>query len=157
MNNFLCYNTPVDQFQTHYINVQFPFKAEDIVTQLPKNIAAIRAVAITAFTGLIAFKLAATVFCWPVVIAGVAFAGWPVYSHLCSKDPLMDAFYKISGGRDKFEQLPEIQLRQNPNEKISEAIRRLNWNELEHAIAMAFKDHVTISLALINKLRQLTY
>lgn len=137
MNNFLYYDTPVDQLQTYYPNIQLPFKAGEMLTQLPKNIAVIRAVAAAAFTGIIALKLSTTVFCWPVAIAGIAFAGWTVYSHLCSKDALLEVFYKISGGKDRFEQLPEIQLGQNPNGKLSEAIRGLNWNQLEHKIAKA--------------------
>lgn len=65
----------------------------------------------------------------------MAFAGWTVYSHLYSKDSLMEAFYKISGGKDKFEKLPEILLKKDSNEKISEAIRKLDWDKLEHPIA----------------------
>lgn len=137
MNDFLYYNTPEDQFQTHYNNIQFPFQALEIKTQLPKNIAIIRAAVTIAFTGLIALKLGITVFCWPVVIAGIAFTGWTVYSHLYSKDPLIEAFYKISGGKDKFEKLPKIQLKHNSDGKISTAIRKLNWDNLVYKISKA--------------------
>jgi len=47
----------------------------------------------------------------------------------------MESFYKICGGKDKFEQLPDIQLGQTSNEKISCAIGRLNFDKLEHSIA----------------------
>jgi len=133
MNNYLYYNTPAEQFQTCYGNIQSPFSS-DVTTQLPKNIAAIRAVAALALTGFVAFKLASTVFFWPAVVVGVAYAGWTIYSHLCSKDPLSEAFYKICGGKDKFEQLPEIELEQKPNEKIATVISNLNWDELEHPV-----------------------
>lgn len=124
---------PTDQLQSHY-NVRF-LSAGEMRTQLPKNIAIIRVIATIALTGLITFTLSATAFCWPVVIAGVAFAGWIVYSHLLSKDPLMEAFYKISGGKDKFEKLPEIQLEQNSSEKICAVIKNLKWKDLKHPIS----------------------
>lgn len=136
MANPLYYNTPLEEFQTHYNGIQGPFKA-DIVTQLPKNIAVIRAVAAVALAGLVAFKVVPTIFFWPVVLAGIGFAGWTVYSHLYSKDPIVEAFYKISGGKDKFEGLPVISLGQNATEKISTAIDRLEWDKLEHRIAKA--------------------
>jgi hypothetical protein len=136
MNNFLHYGTCPDQYQVHYCNLQAPFESgKEILTQLPKNVAMIRAVATLAFASIVALKLSGTVFCWPVAIAGIAFAGWTVYSHLLSKDPLMETFYKITGGRDGYETLPQINIAQNPNEKICEAIRRINWDDLNHSIA----------------------
>lgn len=136
MSNFLYYDTLSQQLQMHHDSIQFPFK-KDIVTQLPKSIAVIRVVATLAFSSLIAFRSAATAFCLPIVVAGIGFAGWTIYSHLFSKDCLMEVFYKISGGKDKFQQLPEIQLQKSQNEKISEAIGKLKWDNLEHPIAKA--------------------
>ena len=138
MNNssFLYYETPSTEYQQYYGHVQAPFEAgKEILTQLPKNIAVIRAVATVAFTSLLALKLSATVFCWPIVIAGLAFAGWTIYSHLLSKDPLMETFYKIVGGKDEFEKLPPIDLAQAPNEKIFQAISRICWDNLNSPIA----------------------
>lgn len=132
MPDFLYFNTPLDQFQGYYNNIQLSFNA-NAQTQLPKNVVMIRTLAVAVFTGLAALKLASSAFFMGsavAVIAGVAFIGWTLYTHISSKDSLLEAFYKISGGKEKFEQLPEIQLSQNPNEKISEAIKRLNWSEL---------------------------
>ena len=138
MNNFLYYGTPLDQCQVNYPNFNTTFNSrKEISTQLPKNITVIRVVATLAFTLLAALKLSASIFYWPVVVAGVAFAGWTIYSHLLSADPLMETFYKISGGKNKFEELPEIDLRQVPNEKIFESIRRLNWDDLNQSIGRA--------------------
>jgi hypothetical protein len=140
--NALYYKTPLNQFDIHYQNVKFPFVKfpftdKNIQTQLPKNIATIRAVASVVLTGYLAFKLAATVFCWPVVIVGTIFTGWTIYSHLYSKDPLMEAFYKICGGKHKFEQLPEISLGLNSKERNSIVIKNLKWDDLEYPIAKA--------------------
>lgn len=135
MSNFLYYDTPVNKCREYYGDIQFPFKSEEIVTQLPRDITIIRTVAALAFSALVASFLSTTIFCWPVFIVGGAFAGWTSYSHLFSKDPLMDVFYTILGGKDKFERLPEIQLLQNPNEKISDIIAKLTWDQLEHPIS----------------------
>ncbi len=132
--DFLYYHTPPNQFKENYGNFQAPFNSKKIFTQLPKNIVAIRVVATLAFTALAALKLSATIFCWPIVVAGVAFAGWNIYFHLLSKDPLMETFYKIVGGKNKFEELPNINLAQAPHEKVCEAIERLNWNDLDQPI-----------------------
>lgn len=135
MNNVLDCDMPLYACLQHYGQIG-PFKiGQEILTQLPKNVTIIRAAVTVAFTSLLALKLRATVFCWPVVIAGLAFTGWTIYSHLLSKDPLMEAFYKIAGGKDRFYALPEINLGQAPNEKICEAIERIDWDHLNHFIA----------------------
>jgi hypothetical protein len=136
LNNFLYYGTSLVNYPRLYGTFQRPFNSEkDILTQLPKNVVVIRALAILIFTSLVAFQLSATVFCWPVALAGTVFAGWTIYLHLLSKDPLMEAFYKITGCKDRFEALPEINLGQGPVEKISHAIERINWDHLNHPIA----------------------
>ncbi|MCE2984024.1 MAG: hypothetical protein LW832_10740 [Parachlamydia sp.] len=58
MNNFLYYNSPIQQLPNYYTNAQFPF-ISDIETQLPKEIAIIRAVATLAFSFYISYKFAA--------------------------------------------------------------------------------------------------
>jgi hypothetical protein len=138
MNGILYYGTPADQYVTNYGNNRlFPGNEHQITTQLPKNIALIRIVATVALTILLAVKLKATIFCWPVVVIGAAFAAWTAYSHLLSKDPLTELFYQIVGGKDQFAQLPEIRLEQNPNEKICTAISRLDWNNLDRVMYRA--------------------
>lgn len=128
---FLYYNASSDQYLTNYGNHRlFQENERQITTQLPKNIALIRIVTTVALTILLAVEAQATIFCWPVVIIGAAVAGWTAYSHLLSKDPLTEVFSQIVGGKDRFEQLPEIKLKQNRNEKICTAISKIDWNNL---------------------------
>jgi hypothetical protein len=137
MNNFLYYAIAIWDYERLFPNVQRPFLREIIATKEQKNIVATRAVAILAFTSLMAYGLRNTVFCWPVALTGTAFTGRKIYSYLLSKDPLMEAFYKITGGRERFEALPEINIRQGIDEKISMTIRRINWENLIHRISKA--------------------
>ena len=138
MHAVLYYNTPSDQYIANYGNHRlFPESERQITTQLPKNIALIRITATVALTILLAVKVQATIFCWPVVILGAALAGWTAYTQLLSKDPLTEVFYQIVGGKDRFEQLPEIGLEQNLNEKICAAIGRLNWNHFDQGMYRA--------------------
>lgn len=130
--SFVVYGTPADQFSTKYPFTDQPFSSsQDIKTQLPKNIAIIRAVAIAAFTALIAFKVSATMFFWPVVFLGAAFSAHTLYSHLYVRDPLVEAFYTIVGGKNAFEELPKIHLQPSSHEKICDPIRKLNWENLD--------------------------
>lgn len=131
MNAVLHYNTPIDQYAANYgENRLFSSDEQQTTTQLPKTIALIRVIATIVFTAYLALKLNATIFCLPVLFIGAAFVGWTTYTHLLAKDPLVEVFYRIVGGKDRFDQLPEIRLEQNPNEKISTAIHRLSWNHL---------------------------
>ena len=92
--NFLYYKTPDNEFQMHYGNVDKPFK-DKITTQLPKIVAIVRA----ALACLLSTMVIMTTAVWPVAIAGLAYAGWTIYTNLIRKDPLVEAFYKIVGGR----------------------------------------------------------
>ena len=135
MNALLHYGTPADQYVPNYGERRlFSENEKKITTQLPKNIALIRIATTAAITALLAVKLQATIFCWPVVVIGAAFSGWTAYSHLLSKDPLTEVFYRIVGGKDRFEQLPEIRLEQDPNETLCTAIGKLRWDNLDHPI-----------------------
>lgn len=131
MNNFIYFYTPFDQLQKHYNHISLDFH-KDLYTQLPKNIAVIRSLAITAFTSLIAFGLETPIFRWSVAIAGVAYAGWTIYAHLLTKDPLIEAFHKICGGEQKFNQIPTHHLKDN--QKIASFIKGLNWDELQQPV-----------------------
>ncbi|MBA2367409.1 MAG: hypothetical protein H0V82_00110 [Candidatus Protochlamydia sp.] len=136
MNNFLYFKTPISDYPVYYPNIQTPFvTGKEIFTQLPNNIAIIRTIAIIAFTSLIVLNLKTTIFCYTAALAGIVLAAWTIYSHLLSTDPLIESFYKITGGKDRFQALPEINLVQAPNEKIYLAIGRINWEELNHQIA----------------------
>lgn len=135
--NFLYYNTPPEKFEKFYIYPwNPPFKSE-IYTQLPKNIAIIRSIAVLVFSSLAAFSLGFSVLSCSIVLAGAAFAGWTIYSHIYAKDQLMEAFRRIVGSKEAMEKLPlEVKLKMGPNEKISDAIARLKWDELSHKISL---------------------
>lgn len=136
--DFLYYDTPPSQLQTYYANFQPIFRGmKDIYTQFPKDVIAIRIIATAAFIALTAAVAKSTIWRWLTVFAGLAFAGWTIYSHLLRKDPLMETFYKIAGGKDQFDNLPNIQLIQSPHEQISKAIKRIEWDQLDKAIYKA--------------------
>lgn len=136
--NFLYYDTLPSQFHTYYANFQPIFRGmKDSYTQFPKDVTVIRLIATAAFTALAAGALKSIIWRWLTVVAGLAFAGWTIYSHLLRKDPLMETFYKIVGGKDQFDNLPNIQLIQSPNEQISTAIERIEWDQLDKAIYKA--------------------
>lgn len=138
MNNFIYYGTPNDQFNNYYPLSKNPFDPDTtIYTQLPKQTAIIRTIAAGIFTALAALRLRDSVFCWPIVATGIAFSCWTIYSHLLAKDPLMHTFYEIAGGKGKFDALPKIQLGQKPEEKISAAIQRIEWDKLNRPISIA--------------------
>jgi len=126
----------------HYLNYDIPppnhilFRGAEraIATQLPKQIAQLRVISVLALTALATMKYSATIFYWPIVVVGVAYAGWTIYKHLLTKDPLVDAFYQIAGGRQRYLELPRIDLGQAANEKTSTAIARLNWDNLPYPI-----------------------
>lgn len=129
--NFLYCGTPSAQLQGRYSNFQQLFSGREIYTQLPRVSAIIRVIATLTFTALAALKLSSTRWCGPIAITGLAFASWTIYSHFLRKDPLVETFYKIVGGKDQFDDLPEVDLQQSPNERISEAIERIEWDQLE--------------------------
>lgn len=132
--NFFVFGITPQEYSSRYGHVgPLPYKAgQRISTQLPKNIAVIRAVAsvaLNALTSYAAYQLGATMLCWPIAIAGLAFTGWTIYTHLLSKDPLMECFYKIAGGKNNFDTLPSIHLEQAPDETIFDAIKRISWSK----------------------------
>jgi hypothetical protein len=56
-------------------------------------------------------------------------AAYIAYKHLLIKDPLVEAFYKIAGGKENYENLPEILLEKN--KKTYENFK-MTWASLEH-------------------------
>ena len=133
VNNVLYYDTPAAQYATFYGEKKLFVENEPpITTQLPRKIALIRIVATVALTILLAATIA-----WPLVFVGAVFAAWTAYRHILSKDPLIETFYRIVGGKDRFAQLPELRLDQRQNEKICTAIQRLSWENLQHPMYRA--------------------
>ncbi|HEX4840373.1 MAG TPA: hypothetical protein VFU89_08035 [Rhabdochlamydiaceae bacterium] len=110
--NFYYYDRPADQIT----NKTYP-PGQKIWTQLPPDIAKIRIGAILAFTGIFFLAVLNTPsireWRWLVVIVGVTLAAWVAYKHLLTKDPMVEAFYKIAGGKDNYDTLPEWRLEKN--------------------------------------------
>ena len=73
---------------------------------------------------------------WPTAIVGLAIAGWTVYSQFIRKDPLMEAFYKIVGGKENYEQLPEITF-DSSEKPLVEFIKGVEWEKLYGPICRA--------------------
>lgn len=134
MNNFLYFGTPVDQFLTYYKDIHVPFeKDQRIQTLLPLHFAAIRVIAVSSFTALAALKLFSTIWTVTIVtIAGATATGWLIYSNFLRNDPITEAFYKIVGGRDKFNRLPVIEF--NQVDPVSDELYTIAWSDLDRPI-----------------------
>lgn len=131
MNNYLTINTPREECLTLYPDFKEPFGREKkIQTHLPQSIALIRTVALAVFAAFVSCLAIISPFFWSVVVVQAGFGAWTLYSNLVAKDSLMEAFHKIVGGKDKFEELPQIDLRKAEDETLSAAIDRLDWQSL---------------------------
>lgn len=137
-SNFYYYGKPTDEVP----KTPYPL-GQEISTQFPATVAKIRLVAIFAFTAFAGFRfaqlLAATRIAsfsksYSALFVPAAFlAAHTAYKHLFTKDPLVEAFYKIAGGENEYNNLPEIKL--DPTKKTSQTLRnQLSWNALEHPV-----------------------
>lgn len=109
----------------------FDDATHNIHTKLPVKTAIIRALAIGALTtlaALLSYKLGATFLAWPVLLAGTAYAVYVLFLNF-KKDPMIEAFYKIVGGAEKFEKLPYVNLSSNWGNKGE--IMRI-WHDVLH-------------------------
>jgi hypothetical protein len=126
--NFYYYGKPSDQVP----NPPYP-PGQKITTQLPANVAKIRIGVILALTAYVSYKIykvtGSIVWCWPLVVLGVTLAAYVAYQHLLKKDPLIEAFYKIAGGKENYEKLPQIPIEKN--KKTYESFK-MAWASLEH-------------------------
>lgn len=134
MVSYITFGTPNVEIRTLYPKFKPLFNwAHQITTQLPKNIAQIRAIAAVAFSCLVAFILNSKFLSLP----GLAFAGWTIYSHIISKDPLLEAFYKIFKTKDEFEKLPTIKIQGGTDAEICETIMELEWDALQQPVTLS--------------------
>lgn len=129
----LYYKTPENEFQTNYPSAKQNYTSE-IYSQLSKTDAIIRSVVATLFSAVVLIRYS-SIWRWPLVVVGFAYAAWTIYRNLIIQDPLVELFYKIAGGRDKYEKLPEIV--RIPNESVGETIVKLDWNSLTHPLYRA--------------------
>jgi hypothetical protein len=132
MIGFYDFNTEVVEHVAD--KPKFP---EVFSTRLPKQVAVIRAVA-TVWLGCLVAELAVgTVFVWPAVVVGVAFAGWTLYSNFIAKDAMLETFYKIAGSKENFYALPETQLSFDRGESLMQAVFALKSNFSNPAMSRA--------------------
>lgn len=140
--NYLYYNTPDHEFKRHYAYASQAL-IKEISTQLPKPVALIRTVALAAFSVLLIATKSA-VWVWPVAIAGLAFAGWTVYSHLLEQDRLVTLFNQIArnhtlgimkSSNDAFDELPKFGL--NGKVSLADSIHMIDWDKLNYPVLRA--------------------
>ncbi|HEX2579986.1 MAG TPA: hypothetical protein VHK67_06265 [Rhabdochlamydiaceae bacterium] len=128
--NFYYYGKPSDQ-----IAVKTYPSGQKIWTQLPADIAKIRIGGILAFTTTFFLAVlktpAISEWRWLVVIVGMTLAAWVTFKHLLTNDPLVETFYKIAGGKENYEKLPEFQL--HKNKKTYENFD-IAWASLKHPL-----------------------
>lgn len=128
--NFYYYGRPADQIT----DKTYP-SGQKIWTQLPANVAKIRIGVILAVTAYFFQVMQKNPMVgewrWLVVIVGVALAAWVAYKYLLTADPLVEAFYKIAGGKEEYEKLPEFPLDKN---KKTYANFNITWASLEHPL-----------------------
>jgi hypothetical protein len=135
--SFLYYGAPVAEVEKFYPNQaekKSPFKAtngEIFITQLPKNLAAIRVIAGLAFAAHFALGWV-TPWKWAVAAVGLAFAGWTIYRHFLRHDPLVETFYKIAGGKQAFDDIPKLDLAPYDSNIFKMDIH--NWESLQGPI-----------------------
>lgn len=61
-----------------------------------------------------------------IALAGSIYTLFLAHSQLVNQDPLVVAFHKIVGGKEKFENLPELIFKKQ-DLKLSEYIKNMNW------------------------------
>lgn len=84
----------------------------------------------------IAFVLTHLKLTWLGAVALTAYGIWTAYSHLYKQeDPLVQAFYQIAGGKEKFEKLPEITL--DPDKTLTDTVKALSWDKLAAPMSRA--------------------
>lgn len=128
--NFYYYESPSGPTQVK----TYP-SGQKIWTQLPVDVAAIRIGAILAATTIFfisALKTPATSqWRFLVVIFGVTLAAWVAIKHLLTNDSLVEAFYKIAGGKENYEKLPEFPMNKDQKTYANFGIA---WARLEHPL-----------------------
>lgn len=133
--DFLYYKTPDHEFQVNYPDADRPFEHK-VTTQLSKNVVIIRVIATIVFSVLL--MATKPVWIWPVAIAGLAFAGWTMYSHLIKKDPLVEVFHEIVGSEEAFNKLPEIHL--DAEKRVADNLDDIDWNDLKDPLSRAITE-----------------
>lgn len=131
--NYLYYDTPISEFQNYYGNMDRPF-THNIQSRLPQHVAVIRALALTIFAAILLLTQHSKFWAWPVALISLAYAGWTLWTNLLGKDPLVNAFYEIVGGKDKYDKLPDCTLKGG---KSFVEIEDIWWPDLQEKVSKA--------------------
>jgi|GEM_PF-5280683 len=102
-------------------------KDQDIHTALPKNSAIVRVAVTILITAYAITKISSPLWCWPVAIVGVGFAGWTIYSSFIRRDPLTQAFHDMVAVKKKFETLDLYGI--PANESVIDYVKMMNWEK----------------------------
>jgi hypothetical protein len=143
-----------EYFFARYPGFQWSYALDrQFTTQLPKNIAMIRAVVALVLAGLALLKLKIPLLRASVAVVGILFALKTVYDHFIAKDSLVELFCKHlpnthypddlnhvespvnqSTQEVKLRLLPQLIFRRDPHESFCRAIQRLNWEDLDQPL-----------------------
>lgn len=131
----LFYNTPANEFPTYYpqFDLKNPPFTSKIYSQIPRIAALMRAALASLAATLILIKN--TPFVMPVGIGCLAYSVWTLYKNFIKTDPLVEAFYKMVGGQDKYQKLPEFKL--IGKESTTHELKKIDWDNLHHPLYRA--------------------
>lgn len=135
--NYLYFDTPVNQFQTYYGNVDQPF-TKQVQSHLPTNVALMRIIAALAFSAILLIVKHASAWAWGVAAAGVTTAAWMVYAHIIRKDPFVEAMDQMVGGVEEYDKLPEFKYSGVKTYFTVDMINQVGiWNKLTDPVMKA--------------------
>lgn len=137
----------VEKFENPSIETkvfQPPFKDGQVFyTQHSKFHARMLAVARVAFSCILLaytslpMSLSASMVVYAATTVGFLYAGWTIYSHILSKDPLLEVFYKVLGTKDAFEKLPTIKISGYSDGAVCKEITRLKSEDLKGPVTIS--------------------
>ena len=142
--NFFYYNTPPEKLYARYVplcdtGIKMPYKSgERVLSLFPRSMALIQMTAAAALTAFAVSLTSAPTLAFALTAAGIAFIGWRIYKNFLCNDPLVEAFYKIVGGKDKFEKLPFLPFKMDQN--IQDRVSSMDFNSLSHSM---YRSHTT--------------
>jgi hypothetical protein len=124
-SHFYYYGRPTSEVK----NPTYP-SGKRIITQFPPNMAKTRIVWTLVWTVIFCGSTHQVKWRWAIAILGMAFASYTAYRHLLTKDPLVEALYKIAGGEKAYQALPELKPKEKQNRTYEYADQV--WSKLEH-------------------------
>lgn len=124
---FIYFGTPKDNRETYYRNSLID---KTVASSLPRSVAVIRTIAYAIF-GACGLFCQFSPFIRVPLISCFLVAGWTFYSHLWREDPLISLFYKMAGGKERYEKFP------CNDEIIASGLDKIKWDNLTTPILRA--------------------